>query len=102
MDNISQKTYEIVKQIPKGKVATYGQIAKLLGNKYLCRAVGNALHSNPNFNEIPCYRIVNSKGELSAMYAFGGIEKQKELLISDGIIIINNRVNLKEYQWQPE
>ena len=62
---INEKVYEFIKTIPKGKVATYGKVAEYLGNKYLARVVGNALHKNPDPANIPCHRVVNCKGELS-------------------------------------
>lgn len=70
--NPTRLIYEAVKKIPKGCVATYAQVAELAGTKKMCRAVGNALHKNPNPDEIPCYRVVNAKGELSGAFAFGG------------------------------
>ncbi|MGN1160653.1 MAG: MGMT family protein [Candidatus Fimenecus sp.] len=84
--------------IPKGKVVTYGQIAVYLGNKNLARAVGNALHRNPDGNKYPCYKVVNSKGELSKKYAFGGIEEQKNRLENDGVKVVNYKVDLEKYQ----
>ena len=95
--NPSKRIYEAVKKIPKGCVATYGQIAQMAGNKGMARAVGNALHKNPDPDNIPCYRVVNSKGELSGAFAFGGAERQEELLKADGIEVINGKVSLKEY-----
>lgn len=92
------KVYEFLKIIPQGKVVTYGQIAEYLGNKNLARVVGNILHNNPNEEKYPCYKVVNSKGELSAHFAFGGIEKQKEKLEYDGIIVENYKVNLDKYK----
>ena len=91
--------YNIVQKIPQGKVATYGQIAHLAGNIRWARVVGYALHKNPNPNQIPCYRVVNKQGELSKSFAFGGINKQKELLENEGIKIVNNRVDLSKYLW---
>jgi O-6-methylguanine DNA methyltransferase len=64
-DSPSKRIYEAVKKIPKGKVATYGQVAELAGDRKMARAVGNALHKNPDPDSIPCYRVVNAKGELS-------------------------------------
>lgn len=93
-----EKTYEFLKTIPKGKVVTYGQIAEYLGNKRLARVVGNILHSNPDGNKYPCYKVVDSKGNLSKSYAFGGIEKQKERLENDGITVKNYKVDLYKYQ----
>ena len=99
-DNPTKRIYEVVKKIPKGKVATYGQIAELAGDKRMARAVGNALHKNPDPDNIPCFRVVNSKGELAGEFAFGGAGKQEKLLMADGIEVTDGRVNLKEYQWE--
>lgn len=84
--------------IPKGKVVTYGQIADAIGYPGAARAVGNALHKNPDGDKYPCYKVVNSKGELSGRFAFGGIMIQQERLEADGIEVVDNRVNLKKYQ----
>ena len=93
-----EKIYEVVKSIPKGKVATYGQVATLAGNVNLARTVGNALHANPDNSIIPCHRVVNCKGEVAEFYAFGGPEKQRRLLESEGVIFEKNgRVDLKKY-----
>ena len=90
--------YEFVKTIPQGKVATYGQIAEYLGNKNLSRAVGNILHNNPDPVNIPCHRVVNCKGEVARSFAFGGANRQREKLESEGIIFEDNgRINLKKY-----
>lgn len=91
------KLYELLTLIPKGKVITYGQLAEILGNKNYARAVGNALHKNPDGEKYPCYKVVNSKGELSNMYAFGGIEEQKCRLEADGIKVENYKVDLNIY-----
>ena len=71
-DSPTRRIYEAVKKIPRGKVATYGQVAEMAGNKKMARAVGNALHKNPDPEKIPCYRVVNAKGELAGEFAFGG------------------------------
>lgn len=84
--------------VPQGKVVTYGQIAEFLGNKNLSRAVGNALHRNPDGDKYPCYKVVNSKGELSKNYAFGGIEEQKKRLEKDGVKVVNYKVDLEKYK----
>ena len=96
-DNPTKRIYEAVKKIPKGSVATYGQIAELAGNKGMARAVGNALHKTPDPDNIPCYRVVNSKGELSGAFAFGGANRQENLLKADGIEVVNGKVDLKVY-----
>ena len=93
----SKRIYEAVMQIPKGHVATYGRIAELAGDKRMARAVGNALHKNPDPDHIPCFRVVNAKGELSGKFAFGGAGAQERLLKEDGIEVIDGRVDLKKY-----
>lgn len=93
-DNPTKRIYEAVKKIPKGSVATYGQIAELAGNKGMARAVGNALHKNPDPDNIPCYRVVNSKGELSGAFAFGGANRQENLLKADGIEVVLSLIHI--------
>nr|WP_295280880.1 methylated-DNA--[protein]-cysteine S-methyltransferase [uncultured Blautia sp.] len=93
----TKRIYEAVKKIPKGQVATYGKVAEMAGNPRMSRAVGNALHKNPDPEHIPCYRVVNSKGELAGAFAFGGENVQKKLLEADGIEVINGKVDLKKY-----
>lgn len=100
-DSPSKRIYEAVKQIPYGKVATYGQVAELAGDKNMSRAVGNALHKNPEPDNIPCFRVVNAQGKLSGAFAFGGANKQKELLEAEGIEVIGDVVDLKRFKWQP-
>ena len=95
---MEKKIYEFLQTIPKGKVVTYGQIAEYLGNKKLSRVVGNILHKNPNEYKYPCYQVVNSRGDLSSNFAFGGIEKQKEKLEKEGILVNNYKVDLEKYQ----
>ena len=91
--------YGVVKQIPYGKVATYGQIAALAGNKRWSRVVGYALHVNPDPENIPCYRVVNRLGEVSKAFAFGGENRQIELFEAEGIEFLNGKVDLDKYQW---
>ena len=96
-DSPTRRIYEAVKKIPRGKVATYGQVAEMAGNKKMARAVGNALHKNPDPEKIPCYRVVNAKGELAGEFAFGGEAVQARLLQADGIAVVDGRVDLKIY-----
>lgn len=96
-DSPTKRIYEAVKKIPRGKVATYGQVAALAGDRKMARAVGNALHRNPDPNTIPCYRVVNAKGELAGAFAFGGAMSQQQLLEADGIKVTDGRVDLKVY-----
>ena len=83
--------------IPKGRVATYGQVAEMAGDRKMARAVGNALHKNPEPGVIPCHRVVNSKGELAGAFAFGGAGVQAGLLESEGVRVVDGVVNLKKY-----
>ena len=91
MGRLNDKVYEFVKGIPQGKVATYGQIALHLGNRNFARVVGNILHGNPAPEHIPCHRVVNAQGQLSRSYAFGGIEVQRRLLESEGVVFKNDQ-----------
>ena len=97
--NLYDKIYDAVKRIPYGKVATYAQIGTMCGNPHYARAVGNALHNNPNPQEIPCYRVVNRNGALSNNFAFGGINAQSELLKAEGVEAVDGVVDLEKYQW---
>ena len=83
--NVFEKMYEAVKLIPEGSVATYGQIAQAVGNPRLSRVVGYALHVNPQPGVIPCHRVVKQDGEVSSAFAFGGANRQVELLRAEGI-----------------
>lgn len=91
--------YDIVKQIPCGKVATYGQVAALAGNRRWSRVVGYALHDAPDSENIPCHRVVNRLGEVSAAFMVGGENRQIALLEKEGVPVEGNRVNLEKYQW---
>lgn len=96
-DSPTKRIYEAVKKIPKGHVATYGQIAEMAGEPKMARAVGNALHKNPDPENIPCFRVVNSKGKLSGAFAFGGENEQARRLIQDGVEVVDGKVDLKKY-----
>lgn len=96
-DTPTRRIYEAVKKIPRGHVATYSRVAALAGNPKMSRAVGNALHKNPDPLNIPCYRVVNSKGELSENFAFGGRDAQKKLLEADGVAVSDYKVDLTKY-----
>ena len=96
-DSPSKRIYEAVRQIPAGHVATYGRIPELAGDKRMARAVGNALHKNPDPEHIPCFRVVNAKGELSGAFAFGGADEQERRLRADGVEVVNGKVDLERY-----
>jgi methylated-DNA-protein-cysteine methyltransferase related protein len=94
-DNYFEKVYKVVRDIPEGKVATYGQISKLTGVDP--RMVGWALHANKDSSNVPCHRVVNKDGRLAPGYAFGGPDEQKVRLVAEGISFIDNsHVDLKK------
>lgn len=97
--NSYEKIYDVVRQIPKGYVASYGQVAFLAGNARWARVVGYALHVNPDPEGIPCYRVVTKDGKVSPAFAFGGSNRQIELLENDGIKVVDGYVDMKQYQW---
>lgn len=99
-DSPTKRIFEAVKRIPRGCVATYAQVAEEAGDRKMARAVGNALHKNPDPQTIPCHRVVNAKGELAGEYAFGGAWKQGEILRSEGVEVIDGRVDLSKYRWR--
>ena len=101
--NAFTRIYDVVRRIPRGKVATYGQIALLAGNQHWSQVVGYALHVNPDPVGIPCYRVVNRFGEVSRAFAFGGDNEQRRLLEADGVAFLpDGRVDLKRFLWQPD
>lgn len=101
--NSFEKIYDVVKRIPKGKVATYGQIALFAGNPHWSRVVGYALHVNPDPDGIPCFRVVNRFGKVSEAFAFGGENRQIELLRNDGVEVSDDGyVDLSKFLWNGE
>lgn len=92
--------YETVKKIPSGKVATYGMIARMIGNPKMSQVVGFALHVNPQPGVIPCHRVVNRFGEPSTAFAFGGANRQVELLEKEGVRFADGRVIMDEFLWR--
>ena len=96
--NTFEKIYEVVKSIPEGKVATYGQVALLAGNPRWARVVGYALHVNPEPGIIPCHRVVNREGRVAPGFAFGGEGVQRQLLESEGIVFeTDGRIDLEKF-----
>lgn len=94
-----EKVYEVVRKIPKGKVATYKQIAKLSGNPKAARAVGMFMRTNPDLKTIPCHRVVASDGKLTGYSAGNGIETKKKLLLKEGVCFMKEKVDLKKSWW---
>lgn len=99
-ENTFDRIYDLVCKIPRGKVASYGQIAELVGNRRLARVVGYALYAVPEGSTIPWHRVVKKNGEV-----FGGAESesgkyQTALLCEEGVGFIDGFVDMKNYQWQ--
>jgi methylated-DNA-protein-cysteine methyltransferase related protein len=100
--NKYRRIFQFVRSIPKGKVATYGQIAKSLNLKS-SRLVGYALHHNPDPQNIPCHRVVFATGSLSKSYAFGGEIAQKKQLQHEGIIFNKrDQIDLSRFSFRPD
>lgn len=96
------RIYAVVRQIPPGRVATYGQVAMLAGNPRWARVVGYALHENPDPDSIPCHRVVNRQGRTAPAFAFGGEDMQRFLLEAEGVgFTPEGAVDLARYIWQP-
>ncbi len=94
------KVYQITKQIPVGKVATFGQIARLAGNFKAARAVGMAMKTNPDAPIVPCHRVVASDGVLTGYSGIGGVSGKRKMLIREGVIFKGEKVDLKESGWK--
>tara|TARA_B100000902_G_scaffold392456_1_gene444896 strand:+ start:864 stop:1175 length:312 start_codon:yes stop_codon:yes gene_type:complete len=103
MDDLTlrQRILTIVKEIPEGCVATYGQVAKLAGLPGYARVVGQALNKLPSDTQLPWHRVISASGRMSLSEDSDAFLEQKEKLLSDGITIQETRIDLKEYQWQP-
>jgi O-6-methylguanine DNA methyltransferase len=99
MPTFKEKVYEITRQIPKGKVATYGQIACLAGNPKAARAVGMFMKTNPDAPRTPCHRVVSANGNLTGYSGTGGLVKKKELLEKEKVAFIGDKVDLKKSRW---
>ncbi len=96
-----QKVYEIAKRIPAGKVATYGQLAKMAGSPNARRAVGMFMKQNPDLKMIPCHRVVARNGDLTGYSAGKGITTKKEKLLEEGVSFIRDKIDLSVSSWKP-
>lgn len=98
--NVFERIYAVVQTIPRGKVASYGQVAALAGNPRWARVVGYALHVNPKPGEIPCHRVVTKDGATSPAFAFGGQDMQRTLLEEEGVTFLpDGRVDMEKHRW---
>ena len=101
--SVFEKIYDVVRRIPKGRVATYGQVALLAGNPRWARVVGYALHNNPAPGVIPCHRVVSREGRVAEAFVFGGGRAQRELLEKEGIVFEEDgRIDLNKYRYIPD
>ena len=97
------RVYDIVAQIPAGKVATYGQIARMAGEKRWARQVGYAMAAAPAERKLPCHRVVNQLGELAPEHVFGDPEFQRCMLENEGVNFqLNGRIDMKRHLWRAE
>lgn len=95
-----ERIYEVVRRIPRGMVASYGQVARMAGNPRWARVVGYALHVNPDPEGIPCYRVVTRDGCTSSAFAFGGADVQRAMLEADGVAFLpDGRVDMTRFCW---
>lgn len=97
-----EKVYKICRSIPKGKVATYGQLARLAGKPKAARAVGVFMKNNPDAPIVPCHRVVASDGKLTGYSGAGGIVQKKKMLLDEGVPFKNSRVDLSISRWENE
>lgn len=95
-----EKIYELCRQIPAGKVATYGQLARLAGSPAAARAVGMTMRNNPDAPHTPCHRVVASDGRLTGYSAGEGVTTKKQMLIKEGVEFTGDLVNLSLSLWQ--
>lgn len=98
--NTFEKIYDVIREIPEGKVASYGQIAELAGNRHWSRVVGYALHAVPFDSDLPCHRVVTKDGKVSKAFGGGECNRQVELLMAEGVAFIDGHVDMKEFQWR--
>lgn len=99
--NAYEKIYEVVKQIPQGKVASYGQIAELAGNRRWVRVVGYALRAlKHSENDVPWHRVIKKEGRLAVRREDGGCNIQAKLLEKEGVEVVNDCVDMERFQWK--
>lgn len=101
--NFFERVYVIARQIPEGKVTSYGAIAKALGTGRSARMVGWAMNASHNREDIPAHRVVNSKGLLSGKHHFAGTNLMQQLLENEGVKVVNNQIiDFEKHFWHPE
>lgn len=102
-DNFFERVYELARQIPYGRVTSYGAIAKALGTARSARMVGWAMNASHQREDVPAHRVVNRKGLLTGKFHFNGTNLMQQLLESEGIPVVDNQiVDFDKYFWEPE
>lgn len=102
-DNFFERVYAVARQIPYGKVTSYGAIAKALGTARSARMVGWAMNACHDIEDVPAHRVVNRKGLLTGKHHFDGTNLMQQLLESEGIVVVDNQiVDLEKVYWEPE
>ena len=102
-DNFFERVYQIVQQIPEGKVTSYGAIAKALGATRSARMVGWAMNASHNLENVPAHRVVNRKGLLTGKHHFEGTNLMQQLLENEGIKVVNNQIiDYEKHFWEPQ
>lgn len=102
-DNFFERVYAIARQIPEGRVTSYGAIAKALGTARSARMVGWAMNASHNMEDVPAHRVVNRNGVLTGKHHFDGTSLMQQLLESEGVEVVNNQiVDFEKYFWQPD
>lgn len=103
MEGFFSKVYEIVGQIPRGRVMTYGQIAAMLGRPRGAKVVGWAMRAAPDDRHLPCHRVVTKSGTMAPGYAFGGADIQRVLLEKEGVTFKENDcIDIEKHLWKPQ
>jgi methylated-DNA-protein-cysteine methyltransferase-like protein len=102
-DNFFERVYEVARQIPYGKVTSYGAIAKVLGAARSARMVGWAMNASHNLEDVPAHRVVNRNGLLTGKHHFDGTNLMQQLLESEGIVVKENQIiDFEKHFWTPE
>ena len=102
-DNFFERVYAVARQIPFGKVTSYGAIAKALGTARSARMVGWAMNAAHNLEDVPAHRVVNRKGLLTGKHHFDGTNLMQELLENEGIVVVDNQIiDFEKHFWRPE
>jgi methylated-DNA-protein-cysteine methyltransferase-like protein len=102
-DNFFERVYDVARQIPEGKVTSYGAIAKAIGAARSARMVGYAMNASHTMDDIPAHRVVNRNGLLTGKFHFDGTNLMQQLLESEGVKVVENKiVDFEKHFWEPE